>query len=233
VDNKSIGNYDKIAEKYAKAVEEKPIHLYYVRPAMISLLPIELEKKHVLDLGCGTGWYTEYLLNKDCEVTSLDSNQYFVNYTNNRVNARARVICANLGQPLSMFPDNYFDLIVAPLVIHYIDNWKQLFNELARILKKKGEIVISLPQPHMTAILFNLDNYYKKCVIEDEWDKVGKVTFYHHTLHELFDCILNAGFILTALKEPYPLQELKDADPKMYKNVTTKPWFLFLRVLKQ
>lgn len=230
--DKLVGNYDDIAVQYAIDVENKPIHQFYVRPTMIRLMPKELQNKHTLDIGCGSGWYTEYLLNQGSQVTALDSNQYLVDYTQQRVQGRADTLCIDLNNQLP-FADDTFDLIIAALVIHYINDWKQLFSELTRVLKRNGEIIIAIPQPQMTAVVFNLDNYYKKCVIEDTWDKVGKVTFYHHTLHELFACILQSNLKLMALEEPLPLPEMEHSDPTMYKNITTKPWFLFLKVKKE
>ena len=47
------GSFEHLAEKYAATVDSKPIHVYYERPHLWSLLPEQLTDLNVLDLGCG------------------------------------------------------------------------------------------------------------------------------------------------------------------------------------
>src|SRR5438552_1561948 len=92
-------SFDNIALKYSESVDTKPIHIYYERPSLISLLPDSVENLKVLDLGCGSGWYCEYLTNKGAIVTSIDSSPTMVEITQKRVKD-AQVILADLNEPL-------------------------------------------------------------------------------------------------------------------------------------
>lgn len=68
--NTSPGQYfEQVAKAYAEKVDEKPIHRYYERPNLWSLLPEQLSGLTILDLGCGSGWYAEQLVKQGAHVT--------------------------------------------------------------------------------------------------------------------------------------------------------------------
>ena len=100
VTTEQAGNsYQTIARRYADHVDSSPVHRYYERPALLSLLP-NLEGLSVLDVGCGTGWFTEYFLSQGAKVTAFDLNETFVTMTRQRVSTAACVHRADLSQPL-------------------------------------------------------------------------------------------------------------------------------------
>jgi len=224
--------FENIAAVYAETVDSKPIHVYYERPNLWSLLPNNLAGLQVLDIGCGSGWYAEKLVEAQTQVTALDASPTMVELTKQRLKGKGKVYLADLEQPLSFLQDNNFDLIVASLIIHYVKNWLPLFAELARVIKRQGILVFSTHQPHMEATLFKLKNYYQKILITDHWKDVGEVKYYHHTLHELSEGLYQAGFLIERLLEPAPLPEMQKYDSIMYKNITAHPWLLFVKAIK-
>jgi SAM-dependent methyltransferase len=228
-----IGSYELFAQKYADTVDTKPIHTFYERPNTWALLPRELNDLKVLDLGCGSGWYAEQVMLAGAEVTALDASQTMVEITKARLGGKGTVIVADLEKPLDFFKALEFDVVLAPLVLHYVKDWEPLFKEIARVLKNGGLFIFSTHQPHTEYQLFKLDNYYNKVVVKDYWKHIdAEVTFYHHTLHELTEGLHKAGFVIERLIEPQPLPELEASSPEMYKNIVTKPWFLFGRARK-
>lgn len=225
-----IGSYDNIAAAYAKTVDVKPIHVYYERPATLSLLPGQLKGLKILDMGCGSGWYAEHLVNQGADLTAIDASQVMVDLTRKRLKNKGNCFVANLEDPLP-FKDKEFDIVLAPLVIHYIRDWQPLFKEIARVLKSQGIFIFSTHQMHTEAINFNIKNYYEKRIVHDYWEDVGEVSFYHHTLHELGEALYQSRFVIERLLEPKPLPEMKEKDPKMYGLITQRPWFLFVRAM--
>ncbi|MDX1900999.1 MAG: methyltransferase domain-containing protein [Gammaproteobacteria bacterium] len=223
--------FEQIALKYAKLVDTKPIHIYYERPNLLSLLPINIEGLNILDLGCGSGWYAEHLTTLGAKITAIDSSQTMVELTQKRV-PECHVYLADLENPLSTLNNQSFDIIIAPLVIHYIKDWHVLFERLSKLLKHNGYFIFSTHAPHMEYIAFNLENYFQKALITDYWENIGEIKFYHHTLHELTESLYQSGFIIERMLEPMPLPEMEKADPKMYSNIVSKPWFLFVRAKK-
>jgi ubiquinone/menaquinone biosynthesis C-methylase UbiE len=230
---KPIGSYEDIAEVYSAAVDTKPIHIYYERPHTWSLLPKALSGLNVLDLGCGSGWYAEQLLKAGANVVAVDASAKMVKLTRSRCKNNGKFIVANLEEPLTFLQNNAFDVVLAPLMIHYIKEWQGFFSEISRVLKKQGLFIFSTHQPHTQYKNFNLKNYYEKVLIKDYWPSLKvEVQFYHHTLHDLAECLYNAGFVIEKILEPQPLSELQSVDPDMFKNITTQPWFLFVRAKK-
>lgn len=227
--NDAIGSFEHIAENYSAIVDTKAIHIYYERPHLWSLLPSNLSGLYVLDIGCGSGWYAEQLNKKGAKVSAIDASTKMIALTKNRLKDQGEFYVADLQGPLNFLSDTSFDLVIAPLVIHYIKEWGPFFFEIARVLKPGGQFILSTHQPQTEVDQFNLDNYFSKVLIEDNWPGVGDVRFYHHTLHELADSLYKAGFVIERLLEPQPLPELKAADPKIYENILKKPWFLFVR----
>src|SRR5581483_7741648 len=122
-------SYEKIAKNYAAVVDSKPWNAYYERPAVLSLLP-PLSNMRVLDVGCGSGWYTEYLITHGALVTAFDFNREFVALTRERVGNKAVVLQADLTEPLSFARDEEFDVAICPLVMHYIRDWQPALAEL-------------------------------------------------------------------------------------------------------
>src|ERR1041385_6870464 len=140
---KHTGNsYDGKAREYAEAVDTKPWNAFYERPAVLSLLP-SLKNKTVLDAGCGSGWYAEHLINHGANVTAFDFNSDFVQLTQARVAKRAKVLQADLAEPLRFARDEEFDLVLCPLVLHYLKDWQPILREFHRVLKSHGTLVFS------------------------------------------------------------------------------------------
>lgn len=106
----------------------------------------------VLDTGCGNGKNIKYFKNI-CRIEGIDN-------CNNLIN-----LCLNYGYKVQYsdirntpFVDNYFDYIISIAVIHHIDSEVgrlNAVNELLRILKKNGKLLITL-------WAFETDQYSKK-----------------------------------------------------------------------
>lgn len=224
-----IGSYEHMADAYAERVDLKPIHVFYERPGTWSLLPDKLTGLKVLDVGCGSGWYAEQLAKAGCVVTAIDASQKMVDLTAQRLQGKGKCVRANLEEGLNFLPNHEFDIILAPLVIHYVEDWESLFKEFARVLKSGGLFIFSTHQPHTAFHLFNLDNYFTKQIIKDRWeDPKVEVQYYHHTLHDLTESLYKAGFIIERMVEPLPQAGLKQND-KLYQHISHQPWFLFVR----
>jgi 2-polyprenyl-3-methyl-5-hydroxy-6-metoxy-1,4-benzoquinol methylase len=225
--------FEKIAKKYADKVDDKAIHVYYERPHLWSLLPNSLAGLNILDIGCGSGWYSEQLIKAGANVTALDGSATMVELAKQRLQDKATVYLADLEETLDFLTAASFDIILAPIVIHYVKDWYVLFARLAPLLKSQGQFIFSTHQPFMDVYLFNLKSYFDKVEIIDYWKDVGEVKYYHHTLHELAESLYQAGFYIERMLEPQPLPEMQNVDPEMYHNASTKPWLLFVKAVKK
>ena len=179
-------SYEAVASRYAAAVDTKSWNAHYERPALLSLLP-PLQNAKVLDVGCGSGWYAEHLVREGADVTAFDLNTEFVSLTKERVGGKARVLQADLAEPLAFARDQEFDLAVCPLVLHYLRDWGPTFQELNRVLKPHGILAFSTHHPVMDWQLFKTDSYFAIELLEDEWDDIGRVSFYRRPLSAIAD----------------------------------------------
>ncbi len=236
--SKTIGeqNYEQFAHRYAKLSSTKAHNAYYERPATLSLLP-DVEGKRVLDVGCGPGFYAEWLLEHGAQVVAFDVTPDFVEITRKRVGDRAEVLRANLEDPLDFAADDSFDLVVCPLVLDYIENWSPVFAEFYRALRKDGFLVFSCGHPASDFFkYFTGGNYFDVELGEMQWKGFGEpypvVKSYRRPLSAILNPLVEAGFTLDRLLEPRPTEEFKKADPRHYEELIREPGFLCVRALK-
>jgi SAM-dependent methyltransferase len=111
-----------------------------------TLPPLE-NRKRVLDLGCGPGFWTVELLQR-CQIdamTSADLTQQAVDLTRERLalfhlNAEVRV---ENGEALT-FSDASFDHVNCQGVIHHTPNTEACVSEISRVLRPGGTASISV-----------------------------------------------------------------------------------------
>jgi trans-aconitate methyltransferase len=97
--------------------------------------------QRVLELGCAAGVLTQQLTDRGASILALDREPAMVTLARQRLAGRARIEVADLEQPLFMAPDASFDLAVASLVLHYIQDWRPLLAELRRCLVPGGVLI--------------------------------------------------------------------------------------------
>ena len=219
--------YEQMAEEYAAAVDTKPYNAYYERPAVLSLLP-PVAGLEVLDVGCGSGWYAEYLVEQGATVTAIDVSPKMVAFTQARLGGRAGVLQADLGQPLDFAADAAFDLVLCPLVLHYVERWEPMCAEFHRVLKQNGTLLFSTHHPCMDFRLFETESYFPTELFEDEWS-TGKVRFFRRPLTAMIDALAQSGFVVERILEPQPTDAFRSVDPEGYERLSTHPWFLIIR----
>ncbi len=223
--------YRAIAAEYARTVDRRPFNAFYERPAVLSLLP-PLAGTRVLDAGCGSGWYDEYLLSRGATVTAFDLNPDLVATTESRVGGRARVLQADLARPLNFVGTGEYDLVICSLVMHYLQDWGPALGEFERVLNPRGMLVFSTHHPFMDWKLFDRSDYFAVELLEDQWD-IGPVSFYRRPLTDISEALDAAGFTIDRLLEPKPTDDFKQAQPEEYEKLMRNPWFLCVRARKR
>ncbi|WP_406698902.1 class I SAM-dependent methyltransferase [Singulisphaera sp. Ch08] len=220
--------YDEIGAAYAVKVDTSTYNALYERPAMLALLP-PVQGRDVLDAGCGPGWYSEQLLARGARVTAMDASSTMAAYTQTRVGDRAAVHVADLADPLRFATDSQFDVIVAPLVLHYLPVLAPTFQEFHRVLRPGGHLVFSTHHPGSEAERLGAISYFETEQVEETWDDVGQVRFYRRPLSDIFEALATAGFLTEQVVEPRPSAALRTADPAAYKRLLQRPAFLLVR----
>jgi SAM-dependent methyltransferase len=224
--------YDEFAEEYAADVEDNAWNALYERPATIALLP-PVAGKDVLDAGCGSGPLSAWLVEHGARVTGFDASPQMVEIAKRRGLSSASFVVADLAGPLDFLADDSFDVVVAGLVLHYLEDWVAPLRELRRVMRDTGTLVFSTHHPTADMELSVSGDYFATELLHDRWTKgeqTFEVTFWRRPLSAMLDAIAEAGFRVDRLTEPQPLEECRERFPEDWKRLTTEPWFLFFRV---
>jgi SAM-dependent methyltransferase len=100
-----------------------------------------LKGKLVLEAGCGAGRFTEILLKKGAQLVSADlSDAVEVNQENFPQNENHMVIQADINN--MPFADETFDAVVCLGVIQHTPNSEKTIEDLFKLVKKGGTLVI-------------------------------------------------------------------------------------------
>jgi SAM-dependent methyltransferase len=232
----ALDAYQILAEAYASVVDTKPHNAFYERPATLSLLP-EVRGLRVLDAGCGPGVYTEWLLARGAAaVTAIDASPKMIELARGRVGERAVLRVADLGRPLDFFDSGSFDLVLSSLVVHYIEDWRPLFAEIHRVLRPGGHFVFSDSHPFFDFLYFKSENYFATERVSAVWTGFPgtsvEMPSFRRSLEETVNPLLEAGFRLEKLLEPKATEQLRQADPKHYEELSKQPCFVCFRARK-
>jgi predicted TPR repeat methyltransferase len=103
--------------------------------------------ENVLELGCGTGKNTTWLLGKAKQIIGLDFSQEMLNKAKEKISAES-VIFKRADLTKSWKIDNNFaDLITCSLTLEHIKNLSHIFNQASLKLKNNGLFFISELHP--------------------------------------------------------------------------------------
>ncbi len=128
--------------------------------AILSLInESEIKDKRVLDVGCGTGRFTELFTGTGAKlVAGADTSRSMLNIA--RKTGRASYIEANaLYLP---FNDNSFDLAICVDALNHLKSYEQALNDICRVSKK---VVISVPNKHSIMALAYVYKFIKRLLL--------------------------------------------------------------------
>lgn len=97
----------------------------------------------VLEIGCGTGFFTKEIVKKEVQLVAIDISPELVDLAKqNVVSDNVQFIIENAYE--MKFEDNTFDAIVGSSVLHHLDVDAAL-KEFYRVLKPGGEMAFTEP----------------------------------------------------------------------------------------
>ena len=131
--------YSQIANRYDRRWS------FYVNTTIQKTLDrLEIaSKERILDLGCGTGTLIEHLLQMfpEAEVVGIDVSEEMLKVAKQKLSESVEL---KLGSADNLpFPNNSFDVIVSTSVFHYFRDPIRVLQEVKRVLKPYGRLVIT------------------------------------------------------------------------------------------
>ncbi len=131
-------HFDKAASSYVTAAtlqQQVALDLAMLLPAIA-----RQQNQVLLDVGCGPGWYHPQLVNHCSELWAVDLSAAMLAQAQT-LGCASRYILADVCQiPL---PDHSVDIIFSSLMLQWCATPQQAFNELCRVLKPGGKLLLS------------------------------------------------------------------------------------------
>ena len=135
--------------------------------------------QNVLDFGCGTGYGARFLAETAQSVLAVDIDETALNYAKSSHQADNLKFVRNADLAASLGAEQ-FDLITCFEVIEHITatQQKELLNNFQRLLKPDGILLISTPNPAVTA-LYGDNPYHLHEMQHDEFTALLREIFPH------------------------------------------------------
>lgn len=139
-----MGNKSFFYEHFAEAFDEA-MNKYdlFKRLKIIfnDLLIGDIKDKFLLDAGCGTGWFSREAKERGASVVSLDLGIDLLNQVRQKCET-INVVGDTLQLP---FSKGTFDIVISTEVIEHTIDPKKAINEIYRVLKPGGTVVLTTP----------------------------------------------------------------------------------------
>lgn len=119
---------------------------------------IPLDRTKILDIGCGTGYWTKRLNDTIAETIGVDIGEEFI--------AKAKQVYSDLEFHVMdfhdlRFPDASFDCVYADNVLEHSPFPQKAFHEIFRVLKNRGFLLALIPPDARNAVLSGSDHLWK------------------------------------------------------------------------
>lgn len=134
-----------IADAFGRAAKKYDAHAQFQRDVgtrLLARMPRSLQGLKVLDIGCGTGYFSAILAEKGAIVTAADLSQEML------VQAEER--CGGIVSEYQLadaellpFKDNQFDLVFSSLALQWCDDLSVPLREMQRVTNQGGKVYFS------------------------------------------------------------------------------------------
>ncbi len=248
-------DWNSMAEAYELFNNSKDSYSYNIEwPGIRKMLP-KLEKKAVLDLGCGTGIFT-FLLERYApeKIIGIDLSEEMLKIAKKKADAigsKAEFIAYDASKCADVI-DTPVDFVFSSTASHYIENINELFENAAKSLKTGGECIFSIIHPLYSAMypIEHGDTFPS----DEEWtvrylDRSARAYIqpwleynddyenhlsksYHHTFGDYINAIIEAGFTIEKICEPTPPEEWKTSQPERYDGFMETPVYMIIKMRK-
>lgn len=154
----------------------------------------DLEFKEVLELGCGTGKNTAWLLENASKIQALDFSRKMLDVAKEKIQSEnVHFLQADL-KAFWPVPNNAFDLITSSLVLEHIDDLHIIFRQAFDKLREGGYFFISELHP---------SRQYKgsQAKFETPDGKTHLLEVYTHHISDFTETAFMHSFSLVSLKE--------------------------------
>lgn len=212
-------------------------------PSVKALLP-DLAGKHIVDLGCGLGWFARWAgAEGAASVLGLDLSEKML------AKARAETADASIRYERAdletlELPREAFDFAYSSLAFHYVEDFGRLARTILAALRPGAGLVFTIEHPIYMASLragwlsledggrsWPVDHYAMEGERRTDWFAKG-VLKYHRRIATTVNLLMDAGFLIRRLDEWSPTAEQLIAGPDLADEME-RPMMLIVSASKQ
>jgi ubiquinone/menaquinone biosynthesis C-methylase UbiE len=230
---------------------------YLNTPAFLAMLP-NVDGLSGLDIGCGEGYNTRLLVKRGARMTAIDISEVFIGYARQAEADDPVGIDYRVASAVELpFAGATFDFATGFMSLMDVPETDRALGEAYRVLRPGGLLQFSIMHPCFdTPHRRNLrDSTHRTYAIEvgdyflgregeiDEWlfkaappqVKHGlrkfRLPHFSRTLSQWLNLLIETGFLLERVEEPWPSDEVVAAHPDL-QDAQVVSYFLHLRVRK-
>ena len=239
--NKAAGDY---STPHIRKVEIRT-------PAFLEALG-DVAGEHVLDLGCGDGYYARLIAERGAHVSGVDFSQASIDLAKKQEAEKPLGITYVQGDIATMpfLADESVDTAIADMVFVTVSTQEAYINciaEVSRVLRKGGSVLISKGHPanfnrknnsaHYSLTYDAEPSYFDSLTPQHVTIKIdGKDvawTNYHRTLEDFVNPWIAGGFVVTRIIEPKPAPEAVAKYPEQLGSTTKTPPYVIFSLRKE
>jgi ubiquinone/menaquinone biosynthesis C-methylase UbiE len=151
--------------------------------------------KHCLEVGCGTGKNTQWLLTICDQITAIDLSQGMLEIAKNKINStKVNFSEADIIKDWAFAKDAY-DLVTFSLMLEHIEDLHAVFHKVSKVTAKGSQVYVGELHP--------FKQYAgSKARFETE-SGTQVVTCFNHHLTDFIEAANASGFQLLQLEEQF------------------------------
>jgi ubiquinone/menaquinone biosynthesis C-methylase UbiE len=203
--NSVAGAYDRWAASYdADKNATRDLDALVMRK-----VPLTLEGRDVLELGCGTGKNTAFLAEHAKSVVAMDFSEGMIARAHERLATSNVKFLRHDVRELWPVGAASVDIVVANLILEHVHDLAPVYFEAARVLRPGGQFFICELHPYRQ--LIGVQAHFT----DANTGETVNVTAHVHTVSEYVNGGIESGFKLQSLGEWSEEEALADAPPRL------------------
>lgn len=150
--------------------------------------------ENCLEIGCGTGKNTEWLLTITGSMVAVDFSDEMLAKARNKIQSeKVKFTQADINNEWNFAENHQFDLVTFSLVLEHIENLETIFKKLSRVVKPNGYVYIGELHPFKqyngTKARFETEN------------GLQTLACYNHNISDFINAAKCHGFLIVTLEE--------------------------------
>lgn len=96
-----------------------------------------------MDIGAGTGFVTQELINRKLSVIAIDQSKEMLDVLKQKFGSIGEILCLQADAYSLPIESDSVDYVMANMFLHHVEDPGQSISEMTRILKPGGKLIIA------------------------------------------------------------------------------------------